>query len=325
MAKKSIKYRFNEDTLSFEPIESKAKDKLKTFTLHSILGLVFGFIAFIIYSNFFDSPEAKRLKEQNMELEAQYEILLRQTQEIGSLLTDLEQRDENMYRAILQAEPIPSELRRGNFERTNRYASLAKMNHNALVMMTTREVDRLSRRVYIQSKSYDELVELMRQNEEKLLCIPSIQPVLNEDLKREASGYGWRIDPIYGTRKFHKGMDFSAPVGSDVYATGNGVVVYAGYERGGYGNFIRINHGFNYETYYAHLSKILVKRGQKVVRGEVIAKVGNTGKSVGPHLHYEVRLRGQPQNPVHYYFMDLSPEEYDDMLQILANTGKAMD
>nr|HPH57889.1 M23 family metallopeptidase [Bacteroidales bacterium] len=282
MAKKSIKYRFNEDTLSFEPIESKAKDKLKTFTLHSILGLVFGFIAFIIYSNFFDSPEAKRLKDQNMELEAQYEILLRQTQEIGSLLTDLEQRDENMYRAILQAEPIPSELRRGNFERTNRYASLAQMNHNALVMMTTREVDRLSRRVYIQSKSYDELVELMRQNEEKLLCIPSIQPVLNEDLKREASGYGWRIDPIYGTRKFHKGMDFSAPVGSDVYATGNGVVVYAGYERGGYGNFIRINHGFNYETYYAHLSKILVKRGQKVVRGEVIAKVGNTGKSVGP-------------------------------------------
>ena len=325
MAKKSIKYRFNEETLSFEPIESKTKDKLKTFTLHSILGLVFGLIAFIIYSNFFDSPEAKRLKEQNMELQAQYEILLRQSQQIGMILKDLEQRDENMYRAILQAEPIPSELRQGNFERTNRYASLAQMNHNALVMMTTREVDRLSRRVYIQSKSYDELVELMRNNEERLLCMPSIQPVLNKDLKREASGYGPRIDPVYGTLKFHEGMDFSAPTGSDVYATGNGVVTYTGYQRGGYGNLIKIDHGFNYETRYAHLSQILVRRGQKVVRGEVIAKVGNTGKSVGPHLHYEVRLRSQPQNPVHYYFMDLSPEEYDDMLQILANTGKAMD
>ena len=185
-------------------------------------------------------------------------------------------------------------------------------------------MDILSKQLYIQSKSFDEVVDLCKSHDEMLKCIPAIQPVSNKDLKKTASGYGVRIDPIYKTTKFHSGMDFSANAGTPVYATGDGTVVSAGWETG-YGNCIEVNHGFGYRTRYAHLSAIGVKRGQKVVRGEVIGKVGTTGKSTGPHLHYEVVVKGQKVNPVNYYFMDLSAEEYDKMVQMAANHGKVYD
>ena len=204
------------------------------------------------------------------------------------------------------------------------YFALRDMANADLVINTTQKLDMLNRQLYIQSKSFDEVVDLCKNHDEMLKCIPAIMPVSNKNLKKTASGYGVRIDPIYKTAKFHAGMDFSANIGTPVYATGDGTVVKAGWETG-YGNLIQVDHGFGYVTWYAHLSKYKVRPGQKVVRGEVIGEVGNTGKSTGPHLHYEVHVKGKVQNPVNYYFMDLSAEDYDKMIQIAANHGKVFD
>ena len=224
----------------------------------------------------------------------------------------------------MQAPPIADQLRSANYDETNRYEDLLDMASSKLVINTTKKMDLLSRQLYIQSKSFDEVVNLCKQHDEMLACIPAIQPVSNKDLKQTASGYGTRIDPIYKTKKFHAGMDFSANTGTPVYTTGNGTVVSAKWE-GLYGNCITIDHGFGYVTLYAHLSKIRVKKGQKVTRGEIIGDVGSTGKSTGPHLHYEVHVNGQIVNPVNYYFMDLSADDYDKMIQLATNHGKVYD
>lgn len=198
------------------------------------------------------------------------------------------------------------------------------MANSDLVINTTQKMDMISKQLYIQSRSFDDVVEMCKNHDEMLRCIPAIQPVSNKDLRKTASGYGTRIDPIYGTSKFHEGMDFSAPQGTDVYATGDGTVVQMGWQSG-YGNRIVIDHGFGYQTVYAHLRDFRTKLGKKVVRGEVIGGVGSTGKSTGPHLHYEVHVKGKVVNPVNYYFMDLSAEDYDRMIQIAANHGKVLD
>ena len=201
---------------------------------------------------------------------------------------------------------------------------LMDMANSDLVINTTQKMDMISKQLYIQSRSFDDVVEMCKNHDEMLRCIPAIQPVSNKDLRKTASGYGTRIDPIYGTSKFHEGMDFSAPQGTDVYATGDGTVVQMGWQSG-YGNRIVIDHGFGYQTVYAHLRDFRTKLGKKVVRGEVIGGVGSTGKSTGPHLHYEVHVKGKVVNPVNYYFMDLSAEDYDRMIQIAANHGKVLD
>jgi murein DD-endopeptidase MepM/ murein hydrolase activator NlpD len=215
-------------------------------------------------------------------------------------------------------------VRKAGYGGTNRYEDLMDLANADLVVNTTQKMDMLNRQLYIQSKSFDEVVELFKGQDEMLQSIPAIQPVANKDLKRTASGYGMRIDPIYKTAKFHAGMDFSANTGTPVYATGNGRVKKAGWQSG-YGKIIIVDHGFGYETWYAHLNKYNVRVGQKVIRGEVIGEVGNTGKSTGPHLHYEVHLKGKVMNPVNYYFMDLSAEEYDKMIELAANQGKVFD
>ena len=240
------------------------------------------------------------------------------------VMQDIQQRDDNLYRVVLQADPVSDAVRKAGYGGTNRYEQLRDMANADLVINTTQKLDMLNRQLYIQSKSFDEVVDLCKSHDEMLKCIPAIQPVSNKDLKKTASGYGVRIDPIYKTTKFHAGMDFSASPGTPVYATGDGVVVKAGWETG-YGNTIEVNHGFGYLTRYAHLSAYKVRPGQKVVRIEVIGAVGSTGKSTGPHLHYEVHVKGKVQNPVNYYFMDLSAEDYDKMIQIAANHGKVFD
>lgn len=317
-------YRYNEETLSFEPFQPKKGEKFASMLLNVVISMVLALGFFLLYAYFFDSPDARRLKEENDRMAIQYELLLRKTKDIEQVLQQLEQRDDNMYRAILQAEPV--ENRSGDLHRSNRYNDLSDLTHNNLVIHTSRQIDQLSRRVYLQSKSYDELAELIRNNEDRLNHLPAIQPVPNSSLKREASGYGWRTDPVYKTRRFHKGIDFSVPVGTDIYATADGVISYVGYQRGGYGHCIKIDHGYDYTTVYAHLKNTnKVRLGQKVKRGDIIGESGNSGKSVGPHLHYEVQIRGVADNPVHYFFKDLSPEEYDDMLQSLSNSGMPMD
>ena len=198
------------------------------------------------------------------------------------------------------------------------------MDDAELLVSKTQKVDLLSLQLYIQSNSFEELIDFCKTHEDKLRKLPAIQPVSNKDLKRTASGYGWLLDPIYKTRRFHEGMDFSAAIGTPVFATGDGKVIASGYQQG-YGNTVEIDHGYGYKTVYAHLHKIKVKKGATVSRGDEIGEVGNTGKSTGPHLHYEVRLKGKPMNPVNYYFMDLTPEEYDEMIQIASNHGQVMD
>ena len=244
--------------------------------------------------------------------------------ELQAVLSDLQERDDNLYRVIFQADPIPYSVRKATAVNTEYYKQLLRMTNSEIAVATTRKFNLLKKQLYIQSKSYDELVVLARNQEQLLQHIPAIQPILNKDLTRTASGFGWRIDPIYRSRRFHEGMDFTAPIGTDIFATGNGTVVFAGWKQG-YGNTVEINHGFGYLTLYAHMHKIGVRAGQKVNRGDVIGTVGNTGKSTGPHLHYEVHFRGQVMNPQNYYFLDLSPEEYDRMVQLSNNAGQMFD
>ena len=262
--------------------------------------------------------------QYNRNLTAEMEVLEKQVDQMQFILSDLSQRDDNLYRALLGAEPIPLAARMGAAQQISYYDSLARMTNTQLAADLQRKVDILEKELYVQARSYDEILELAKNQEVRMENIPAIQPVLNKDLKRMASGYGWRIDPVYHIRRFHEGMDFTAPVGTDIFATGNGTVIWSGW-RQGYGETVEVDHGFHYVTRYAHCSKLLVRVGQKVKRGDVIALVGNTGKSTGPHLHYEVLYNDRPVDPRNYYFYDLSPEDYDRMVQLSSNMGNMMD
>ena len=287
-------------------------------------GIVIGVLLLYVLLTFFPSPREKQLQKEKDMLQAQMEMLNHQVDQMQVVMTDLQQRDDNLYRVLFGAEPIPLHIRQGAQRKIDYYEQISKMTNNQLAADLTLKVDMLAKELYIQAKSYDDLVEMAKQQEIRMENIPAIQPVLNKDLKRVASGYGMRIDPVYHVRKFHQGMDFSAPIGTEIYATGNAKVKFSGWKQG-YGNTVILDHGFGYETLYAHLYKSLVRTGQKVRRSDIIALVGNTGKSTGPHLHYEVRLNGKPVDPRNYYFYDLSPEEYDQMIQLSNNFGQMLD
>lgn len=321
---RKVYYIYNPKTRTYDRIYPTMRQRAMSYLRRLFVGMGLGAGCFIILLLIFGSPSEKDLRVENSRLLSQYHILSTRLDEALGVMQQLQQRDDNLYRVIMQADPVADALRSASYGKTNRYEDLMDMANAKLVVNTTQKMDLLSRQIYMQSKSFDEVVELCKKQDDMLACIPAIQPVANKDLKQTASGYGNRIDPIYKTVKFHAGMDFSANVGTPVYATGNGTVQKAGWE-GLYGNCIVINHGFGYATRYAHLSKIDVKVGQKVVRGETIGKVGSTGKSTGPHLHYEVHLKGQIMNPVNYYFMDLDADDYDKMIQIAANHGKVFD
>ena len=321
---RKVYYIYNPKTRTYDRIYPTMRQRAMSYLRRLFVGMGLGAGCFIILLLIFGSPSEKDLRVENSRLLSQYHILSTRLDEALGVMQQLQQRDDNLYRVIMQADSVADALRSASYGKTNRYEDLMDMANAKLVVNTTQKMDLLSRQIYMQSKSFDEVVELCKKQDDMLACIPAIQPVANKNLKQTASGYGNRIDPIYKTVKFHAGMDFSANVGTPVYATGNGTVQKAGWE-GLYGNCIDINHGFGYVTRYAHLSKIDVKVGRKVVRGETIGKVGSTGKSTGPHLHYEVHLKGQIMNPVNYYFMDLDADDYDKMIQIAANHGKVFD
>lgn len=287
-------------------------------------GVCIGIVFFLVFFYFFPSPRESQLQQQNRNLEAQLQVLNSQVDQMQIVMKDFEQRDENLYRVLFGAEPIPLSVRMGANKRIAYYDSIARMTNSQLASDLTVKVDLLAKETYIQAKSYDELLELAKTQEVRMENLPAIQPVLNKDLKRTASGYGMRIDPVYHVRRFHAGMDFSAPIGTDVFATGNAKVVFTGWKQG-YGNTVELDHGFGYTTVYAHLYKIIVRKGQNVKRGDVIALVGNTGKSTGPHLHYEVRYQDKPVDPRNFYFYDLTPEQYDQMIQLSNNFGHMLD
>lgn len=322
MAKK--KFHFNPETLSYEETDNTILFKLKRLLIHLFSGVSLGALFFFLFVSFIDSPEEKQLEQEKSRLQAQYKLLERSMDEVQAILEDLQQRDDNLYRVILQADPIPYSIRKATAARTEYYNLLLNMTNSQIAVATTQKYEELKKQLYVQSKSYDELVVLARNQEKFLTHLPAIMPILNKDLTRTASGFGWRIDPVYRTRRFHEGMDFSAPVGTDIYATGEGSVRFAGWKQG-YGNCVIIDHSFGYITLYGHMHKILTRVGQKVSRGDVIGLVGNTGKSTGPHLHYEVHFKGKVMNPQNYYFLDLNPEEYDQMVQLSNNAGQMFD
>ena len=324
MKSRLAKYRINPDTLELEKVERSIMAWIGRTGAVLFIGIGAGIGFFFLFHWLFPSPEEARLRQQNKAAMQQVQLLERRAKQMQLVVADLQDRDQNLYRVLLGAAPVSISELTGESEREAYYDSIAVMTNSQLLGRLHRNMDQLEAQLYQQSKSYDEVVKAAKNQSQRMACIPAIQPVLNEDLKRMASGYGWRVDPVYHVRRFHSGMDFTAPTGTEVMATGNGVVDFVGWKQG-YGNTIIINHGFGYETLYAHLSKQLCRAGQKVSRGDIIAEVGSTGKSTGAHLHYEVRVQGSPQDPSNYYFYDLSPEQYDRMLRLNQNVGDMLD
>lgn len=318
------KYKINPETLAMEQVEHGFRYWIRQTGIYILAGIVIGILFLYLFLTFFPSPREKQLLREKASMESQLEVLNSQVDQMQVVMTDLQQRDDNLYRVLFGAEPIPLSVRQGAQRKIDYYEQLAQMTNSELAADLSLKVDLLEKEIYVQAKSYDEVAQMAKEQEIRMENIPAIQPVMNKDLKRVASGYGMRIDPVYHVRKFHQGMDFTAPTGTEVFATGNAKVDFAGWKQG-YGNTVILDHGYGYKTLYAHLYKILVRKGQKVRRSDIIALVGNTGKSTGPHLHYEVRLNNKPVDPRNYYFYDLSPEEYDQMIQLSNNFGQMLD
>jgi murein DD-endopeptidase MepM/ murein hydrolase activator NlpD len=320
-----VKYHFNTLTLKYDRVVVSWKKRLLRFLGWLATAIVFGTLIMVLAYNFLDSPKEKRLKRQLEEYSYQLELLKQRSNQVSAVLRDIQERDNTIYRVIFEAEPISESVREAGFGGVDRYKALYDYYNPDLLIDVTRQIDKLSKQLYIQSKSFDEVWGLVKNKAAMLSSIPAIQPVSNKDLTRVASGFGWRIHPIYKTEKMHTGMDFTAPIGTEVYATGNGIVNKVEYDGRGYGNNVVIDHSYGYETLYAHLNKFVVRPGQKINRGDLIGYVGNSGSSTGPHLHYEVRKNSNPVNPVNYYYNDLTPEEYEKMLEISSRAGQAFD
>lgn len=307
-------YRFNTRSLTYEKVTASFRDRLWAVLKVVLSGAVFATAVIFFAYNFLASPRERMLERENEQLKLQYSILSDRVDLISSVLDELQDKDDNIYRVIFESEPYPKAVRDVGMGGVDPYAHLDGFNSSRLLKETTLKIDELRNRTVVQSKSFDEVFEMARNKDKMLKAIPAIQPVDNKDLKRISSFFGYRIHPIFKRRMFHDGLDFTAAVGTPIYATGDGVVVEAKRARYGYGNKIVVDHGFGYLTVYAHLHGFSVKKGDKVVRGQMIGTVGNTGLSAGPHLHYEVHKNGKKVNPIYYFFKDLSPEEYQEVI-----------
>jgi murein DD-endopeptidase MepM/ murein hydrolase activator NlpD len=319
------KYKFNHETLSFIKVKASLKQKLFRGLTYLMATIVITITYYSIYTSFFDTPKERGLKREREELLVQFELLNGKYSQVEAVLRDIQQRDENIYRTIFEAEPLPLSIRTAGIGGADRYSQLEGLSNSEIVIEATKKLDNLAKEVYIQTKSFDEIIALAKNKEEMTKSIPAIQPLSNKDLTRVASPFGVRIHPYYKVLKMHTGMDFTAPTGTEIYSTGDGVIVDIEHSKRGYGNTIIIDHGFGYKTLYAHLSQILVNVGKKVKRGEIIGLVGNTGMSLAPHLHYEVRKQDEPINPINFYFNDLTPEQYDKIIALAANSGQSLD
>jgi len=319
------KYKFDPDSLSFDRIKLGYKAILLRSLAYLVGSLLIAALYGFIFAIFVDFPKEKALKREIEQMTLQYSLMQKDMEVLEKVIDHLQQTDDNLYRAIFEAEPVPSTLRTGGTGGVNRYKDMDGFDNSDIVIETARRLDRIRKQVYMQSISFDELIMLAKEKEEMLSSIPAIMPISNNDLTRTASGFGLRIHPIYKIIKFHSGMDFTAPSGTEIYATGNGVVASVQSSMRGLGNHIIIDHGFGYTSLYAHLDRFNVKKGQKVKRGDVIGFVGNTGMSVAPHLHYEIKLNGVAVDPVNYYFNDLTAEEYEKMIEIASKTGQSFD
>jgi len=318
-------YRFDPESLSLHPNRLGFKGLIIKLVKYFFAGIVISVGFYFLFSNFFASPHERILKRELEQMKDRYKDMQKNINLASAVLEDLRQRDDNIYRTIFEAEPIPRSIREAGIGGVNRYADLEGYENSSLIINTAKQLDKVLKQIDIQSKSYDLIIPLALNKEGMLKCIPAIQPVANKGLERTSSGFGWRIHPWYKIRIFHPGLDFAAPIGTEVYATGDGVIEKTESSFHGYGNSIIIDHGFGYKTRYAHLSAFKVVQGQKVKRGDIIGLVGSTGLSTGPHLHYEVIKNKEIVNPVNYFFNDLTPEQYDQVISISNNNGQSLD
>lgn len=319
-----VKYYYDSDTLSYRKIEASKGSVTKWIVLVTISFALVMFLGFIVLSQFLKTPDQLTQERELENLILNYELLNKRLDESSQILTQLQERDNNIYRAYFEANPIPEEQRKAGFGGVNRYQYLEGYDNSDLVKNATKKIDILSKQMVVQSKSLDEIVSLAKEKETMLASIPAIMPVKKEDLSYVASGYKWRMHPILKIRKFHKGMDFKAPTGTPIYASGNGRVSLA-QRSATFGKVVYIDHGYGYRTVYAHMSKIATRRGRKVKRGDIIGYVGNTGRSVGSHLHYEVHKNGRALNPINFYYGDLTPEEFLAMQIAAEKEGQSYD
>lgn len=320
-----VKFYFNTKSLKYERVQLKLWDRLKRFLSYVASGLVFATVTIWIAYTYFDSPKEKQLKREIVQLRDQYDYLNEKMLQMNVVLEDIQNRDDNIYRVIFEAEPIPDNIRKAGFGGVDRYRQLEGYSNSDLLIETTKKFDQLAKRMYIQSKSFDDVANLAKNKAVLLASIPAIQPIANKDLRRMASGFGFRTHPIYKTEHFHSGIDFSANVGTEIYATGDGVVERADDLAQGYGNHVVINHGYGYETLYGHMSKIIARVGQRVKRGDIIGLVGSTGMSTAPHLHYEVIKNQNKINPINFFFNDLSADEYAQILDLSSKSNQSFD
>lgn len=317
-------YRFNPETLNYEKVKSSGWGiALRIFGFFSA-ALVFALIIITASFSFLDSPREKLLRNEIAVYKVELDKIGEKVTGLDQVMAELEKRDEDVYREIFEA-PLPKSLRASGVGGSERYTDLENMSLGDNLQGIHKKLDELSRKSKVQSSSYKELIAIAKKKADMLSSLPAIQPVSNKDLTRIASGYGYRIDPIYKTRKMHSGMDFTAPTGTKVYSTGDGVVEVVKVKRWGYGKHIVVNHGFGYRTRYGHLSAFKVKRGQRVKRGQVIGLVGSTGKSTAPHLHYEVEKSGKRVNPANFYYNDINEEEYEKMLELSSHPNQSFD
>jgi len=320
-----VKYYYDSETLSYRKIERRKRRTLKFISLFILASSLFGFIFVFIASQYVESPREKALKRELANMQFQYELLNKQMNETQIVLENIAQRDNTIYRTYFETNPIPDEQRKAGFGGVNRYKNLEGFDNSKLIIESHKKLDILQKQIVVQSKSLDEIAKLAEEKEKLLAAIPAIQPVSNEDLTRMASGYGYRSDPFTKVRKMHYGMDFTAPRGTPVYATGDGVVTRADSNSSGYGNHIRIDHGYGYVSLYAHLYKYNVRKNQKVKRGDLIGFVGNTGRSEAAHLHYEIFKDDQRINPINFYYGNLSAEEFSDLLEKASLENQSLD
>lgn len=320
-----VKYYYDSETLSYQKIERKKRKTIKYASIFILASALFAFLFVFLASQFVQSPQERALTRELQHMELQYKLLNKKMDEAQAVLANVEERDNSIYRLYFEANPIPEEQRKAGFGGINRYKSLEGFDNSKIIIEANKRMDILQKQIVVQSKSLDEIAVLASDKEKFLVCIPAIQPVSNEDLSRMASGYGYRTDPFTKVRKFHYGMDFSAPRGTPVYATGDGVVARADNASSGYGNHIRIDHGYGYVSLYGHLYKYNVRVNQKVKRGDLIGFVGSTGRSQGPHVHYEVFKDDERINPMNFYYGHLSADEYSKLLERASMENQSLD
>ena len=321
------KYYYDPETLSYRPIRVTNKNRIYNILLFTFLSFFFGVTSLLILlnSDTLNTPSELAQKRTLRNYEFQFDILNKKLSQLEAVVANVEERDNNLYRLYFEASPIPEEQRKAGFGGVNRYKNLEGYDNSALIINTTKRLDILTKQTVVQSRSLDEIERLAANKEALIAAIPTIQPIKNKDLTRVASGYGYRIDPFTKKRRFHYGMDFTTKKGTPIYASGNGIVKRADNRSSGYGKHIRIDHGFGYVSLYAHLSKYNVRRGQKVRRGDIIGYVGNTGRSAGPHLHYEIIKDNQKINPLNFYYGNLSPKEYEALLTQSKQENQSLD